>query len=184
MNRLVMKEYSQCRWHAVALGEIMLRFDPGEGRVRTTRNFRVWEGGGEYNVVRGLKKCFGLDTAVVTGIPENELGYLLQDCIFQGGVDTSHVKWLPYDGMGRSHRQGLNFVERGFGIRGALGVSDRAHTAASALDEGIIDWEKLFRKEGAVWFHCGGIFAALSESTPRLIIEAMKAAKSNGTIIN
>jgi 2-dehydro-3-deoxygluconokinase len=182
MSKLKIKNRSECTWDAAGLGEIMLRFDPNEGRIKTARQFTVWEGGGEYNVVRGLKKCFGLNTTVVTGIPENELGYLLQDFIFQGGVDTSHVKWFPYDGMGQLHRQALNFVERGFGIRGALGVSDRAYTAAAALKPGDIDWTALFSEEGARWFHCGGIYAALSDSTQEVILEAMKAAKENGTV--
>ncbi|TFG62530.1 MAG: sugar kinase [Spirochaetales bacterium] len=184
MAALTVKPEGQALWQAVALGEIMLRLDPGEGRIRTARHFQVWEGGGEYNVIRGLRKCFGLKTAVVTGIPENELGYLLEDFILQGGVDTSHVRWFPYDGIGRNHRQGLNFVERGFGIRGALGVSDRCYTAAAALGEGMIDWEAIFKREEARWFHCGGIFAALSATTPRAAIEAMKCAKAAGTVIS
>jgi len=148
MSQLNINAKDTCKWDAVALGEIMLRFDPGDSRVRTTRTFQVWEGGGEYNVVRGLKRCFGLDTAVVTAIPENDLGYLLLDFLYQGGVDTSHIKWFPYDGIGRNVRLGLNFTERGFGIRGALGVSDRAHSAASKLGKGDIDWKKIFSEEG------------------------------------
>jgi 2-dehydro-3-deoxygluconokinase len=175
---------SECRWDAVSLGEIMLRFDPGCGRVRTARSFTVWEGGGEYNVTRGLKRCFGLDTAVVTGIPDNDVGYLLQDFLMQGGVDISHVKWFPYDGIGRDVRVGLNFTERGFGARGAVGVSDRANSAASRLKRGDIDWKRIFSQEGARWFHCGGIYAALSETTPDVVLEAMEAARAAGTIIS
>jgi 2-dehydro-3-deoxygluconokinase len=175
---------NECRWDAVSLGEIMLRFDPGESRVRTTRSFTVWEGGGEYNVARGLKKCFGLDTSVVTAVPENDLGLLLLDFLYQGGVDTSHIRWYPYDGIGRNVRLGLNFTERGFGVRGALGVSDRANSAASQLKKGDIDWQKIFRDEGARWFHCGGIFAALSDTTPEVVLEAMEVARENGTIIS
>ncbi|TVR32408.1 MAG: sugar kinase [Spirochaetaceae bacterium] len=179
-----MRPEKECRWDAVSLGEIMLRLDPGEGRVRNTRSFRVWEGGGEYNVTRGLKRCFGLNTTVVTAIPENDLGYLLLDFLYQGGVDTSHIKWYPYDGIGRDVRLGLNFTERGFGIRGALGVSDRANSAASKLRKGDIDWKRIFEDEGARWFHCGGIFAALSDTTPEVLLEAMEAARSAGTIIS
>lgn len=175
---------SECKWDQVSLGEVMLRLDPGEGRIRTTREFRVWEGGGEYNVARGLKRCFGLDTALVTGIPENEVGYLLQDFLYQGGVDTSHVKWFPYDGIGRDVRVGLNFTERGFGVRGAIGVSDRANSAASKLKKGHINWKKLFEDEGVRWFHCGGIFAALSDTTPDVVLEAMEVARKAGTIIS
>jgi len=123
-----------------------------------------------------------MDTTVVTSIPENDVGYLLQDFIMQGGVDLSHVKWIPFDGIGRNVRVGLNFTERGFGVRGALGVSDRGNSAASQMKVGDIDWNRLFKEEGVRWFHCGGIFAGLSSTTPDLAIEAMKAAKANGTI--
>ncbi len=184
MESLQIKKQENCRWDAVALGEIMLRFDPGDSRIKSARSFKVWEGGGEYNVIRGLRKCFKLKTAVVTGIPENDLGYLLEDFICQGGVDYSYSRWFPYDGIGREYRQGLNFVEKGFGVRGAKGVSDRAHTAASVLKPGDIDWKKLFEEDGVRWFHTGGIFAALSESTAMLTIEAMKAARNAGTVIS
>ena len=111
----------------------MLRLDPGEGRVRAAREFKVWEGGGEYNVARGLRRCFGLKTAVCTAFADNDVGRLLEDFILQGGVDTELIKWVPYDGVGRSVRNGLNFTERGFGVRGAVGTPDRGHTAASQL---------------------------------------------------
>jgi 2-dehydro-3-deoxygluconokinase len=182
MEKLTIKPKSACRWDAAALGEIMIRLDPGDVRIKTARMFRVWEGGGEYNVIRGLKKCFGMDTTVVTAIPENDVGYLLQDLMMQGGVDLSHVKWVPFDGIGRNTRVGLNFTERGFGVRGALGVSDRANSAASQMKVGDVDWNKLVKEEGVRWFHCGGIFAALSATTPELVIEAMQAAKANGTV--
>jgi 2-dehydro-3-deoxygluconokinase len=181
---LELRDRSKTKWDCVSLGEIMLRLDPGEGRVRTARSFNVWEGGGEYNVTRALKRCFGLETAVVTAIPENDIGLLLQDFIYQGGVDQSHVKWVPYDGIGREVRLGLNFTERGYGVRAAKGVSDRGNSAASQLKKGDIDWEKIFAQEGARWFHCGGIYAGLSATTPEVILEAMDAARRNGTIIS
>lgn len=184
MAKLEIKDLSSCRYASVSLGEIMLRLDPGEGRVRTTRRFTAWEGGGEYNVARGLRKCFGLPTAVVTAFAENAVGRLVEDFIMQGGVDVSHIKWVPFDGIGRTVRNGLNFTERGFGIRGALGVSDRGLTAASQLKKGDIDWEYIFGELGSQWFHTGGIFAALSETTPGVIEEAMAAAKKHGTIIS
>ncbi|MEJ7713652.1 MAG: hypothetical protein WKF84_28335 [Pyrinomonadaceae bacterium] len=159
------KPKADCKWDLVSLGEVMLRLDPGEGRVSTTRTFQVWEGGGEYNVARGLKRCFGLETAVVTALADNPVGRLVQDLIYQGGVDQSHLKWVKYDGVGRTVRNGLNFTERGFGVRGALGCSDRGHTAISQLQLGDIDWELIFGREKARWFHTGGIFAALSETT-------------------
>jgi 2-dehydro-3-deoxygluconokinase len=163
---------------------VMLRLDPGDGRVSTTRNFRVWEGGGEYNVARGLRRCFGLETSIVTALVDNPIGRLVQDCINQGSVDQSHVKWVPYDGVGRIARNGLNFVERGFGLRAPIGCSDRGHTAVSQLKPGDIDWEQIFSHEGARWFHTGGIFAALSETTPLVAREAMQKAKECGTVIS
>jgi 2-dehydro-3-deoxygluconokinase len=162
----------------------MLRLDPGDGRIRTARQFRVWEGGGEYNVSRALRKCFGMKAAVVTALADNEVGRLVEDFILQGGVDVSHIKWVPYDGIGRTVRNGLNFTEKGFGIRGALGCSDRGNSAASQLGKGDIDWEKIFGREGSRWFHTGGIFAALSESTPAVLYEAMETAKKHGTLIS
>ena len=162
----------------------MLRFDPGEGRIRTARQFSVWEGGGEYNVGRGLRRCFGLRTAVCTAFAENEVGRLLEDFVLQGGVDTQFIKWFPYDGVGRTVRNGLNFTERGFGVRGAIGVSDRGHTAASQLKPGDFDWNSIFGKSGVRWFHTGGIFAALGANTPALALEAMQSAKQHGVIVS
>src|SRR5215813_6971422 len=178
------KSKQQCRWDIVSLGEVMLRLDPGEGRVHTTRPFQVWEGGGEYNVARGLKRCFGLDAAVVTALADNAVGRLVQDLIYQGGVDQSHLKLVKYDGVGRTVRNGLNFTERGFGVRAAAGCSDRGHTAVSQLKPGDIDWEQIFGTEGARWFHTGGIFCALSETTPAVALEAMQVARNYGTIIS
>jgi 2-dehydro-3-deoxygluconokinase len=175
---------SECRWDLVALGEVMLRFDPGDERIATTRSFRVWEGGGEYNVARGLRRCFGLRTAFVTALADNAVGRLIEDLILQGGVDASHVSWVPYDGIGRAVRNGLNFTERGFGVRGAVGCSDRGHTAVSQLRPGEIDWQAVFEREGARWFHCGGIFAGLSETTAEVAEEAMRSARAAGAVVS
>jgi 2-dehydro-3-deoxygluconokinase len=181
---LNVKSKDRCKYDSISLGEVMLRLDPGEGRIKTARRFRAWEGGGEYNVSRGLKKCFGMDAAVVTAFADNEVGRLVEDFIMQGGVDTSLIKWVPYDGIGRTVRNGLNFTERGFGVRGAVGVSDRANTAASQLKKGDIDWEYIFGTLGSRWFHTGGIFAALSETTPEVVLEAVQVAKKHGTIVS
>jgi 2-dehydro-3-deoxygluconokinase len=181
---LPLKAREACAFDQISLGEIMLRLDPGEGRIRTARSFSAWEGGGEYNVARGLRKCFGLKTAVVTAFVDNEVGHLIEDFIMQGGVCTDFIQWRPDDGIGRSVRNGLNFTERGFGIRGAVGVPDRGNTAASQLKPGDVDWDHLFGKLGARWFHTGGIFAALSETTAALTVEAVKAAKKHGTIVS
>ena len=181
---LEIKPREQCRWDAAALGEIMLRLDPGDGRIRTTRQFKVWEGGGEYNVVRGLRRCFGLRTTVVTAIVDNEIGRLLEDLMLQGGVDLSHVQWAPFDGIGRAARVGLNFTEKGYGVRPAVGCSDRAYSAASQLKPGDVDWKQLFEQEGVRWLHCGGIYAALSATAADLTIEAIQAARAAGTVVS
>src|SRR6187397_1533216 len=178
------KPASECRYDLVSLGEVMLRLDPGDSRVHTARSFRVWEGGGEYNVARGLRRCFGLRTALVSAFADNDVGRLLEDLILQGGVDISQVRWIPYDGVGREVRNGLNFTERGFGIRGAVGVSDRGHTAASQLRAGDVDWDGLFGGPGVRWLHTGGIFAGLSDTTPDVVIEALEAARRHGTVVS
>ena len=182
MKALNVKPAGSCLWDAASLGEIMLRLDPGDGRLHCARSFNVWEGGGEYNVVRGLRRCFGLKTTAVTAFADNPVGRLVEDFMLQGGVDVSHVKWVPFDGIGRTVRNGLNFVERGFGCRGARSCSDRGLTAVSRLKPGDIDWDGLFGREGVRWFHTGGIFAALSETTAEVAIEALKAAKKHGTV--
>jgi len=184
MAGLQIKDKASCQWDLVSLGEVMLRLDPGDRRIATTREFQLWEGGGEYNVARGLRRCFGLQTAIVTALADNPVGRLVEDLILQGGVSQRHLRWVPYDGVGRTVRNGLNFTERGFGLRAGVGCSDRGHTAISQLKPGEINWEPIFTKEGARWFHTGGIFCALSESTPLVAQEAMQAAKRAGTIIS
>lgn len=184
MPILNLKAAGSYRWDMLALGEIMLRLDPGETRVRVAREFKVWEGGGEYNVARGLRRCFGLKTAVATAFADNDVGRLLEDFVLQGGVATDYILWKPFDGVGRVTRNGLNFTERGFGARGAVGIPDRGNTAASQLKPGDFDWDVIFGKQGVRWLHTGGIFAALSESTAALVEEAVIAAKKYGTIVS
>lgn len=181
---LQLKEQGTYAYDMISLGEIMLRLDPGEGRIKSARSFRAWEGGGEYNVARGLRRCFGMKTAAVTALADNEVGRLVEDFMLQGGVDTSFIQWRPYDGIGRTVRNGLNFTERGYGIRGAVGVSDRGNTAASQLKAGDIDWEYIFGTLGVRWLHTGGIFAALSDTTADVVIEAVKTAKKYGTVVS
>lgn len=182
MSKLEIKSADACAYDQVSLGEVMLRLDPGEGRVRTTRQFQAWEGGGEYNVARGLRRCFGMRTAIVTALADNEVGRLVEDLMLQGGVDLTYLRWVPYDGIGRTVRNGLNFTERGFGMRGAVGCSDRGLTAASQLKAGDIDWQTIFGTRGARWFHTGGIFAALSDTTPDVVEEALSIAKQHGVV--
>ena len=181
---LEIKPADSCRWDAISLGEVMLRFDPDFGRVRTTRQFRVSEGGGEYNVSRALKKVFGMRTAIVTSLVDSEIGHLVEDLMMTGGVDLRYVKWVPHDGIGLSARVWYNFTVKGYGIRPALGTSDRAHTAVSQLEPGDIDWNQIFVEDGVRWLHTGGIFAALSESTAEVALEAVQAARAAGTIVS
>jgi 2-dehydro-3-deoxygluconokinase len=183
-SELRIRPAAECRYDLVALGEVMLRLDPGSSRIRVARTLQTWEGGGEYNVARGLRKCFGLRTSVVTALADNEVGRLIEDLICQGGVDTSLIRWVPYDGLGRRVRNGLNFTERGFGVRGAVGVSDRGHTAASQLRPDDVDWDHLFGVEGVRWLHSGGIFAALGERTADVAEAAMTSARRHGTVVS
>lgn len=181
---LARRDRSDCRWDLVSLGEVMLRLDPGEERIATTRSFRVWEGGGEYNVARGLRRCFGLRTGIVTALADNPVGRLVEDLVLQGGVEPAHLRWVPYDGVGREVRNGLNFTERGFGIRAAQGCSDRGHTAVSQLRPGDVDWDAILGAQGTRWLHCGGVFAALSETTAAVAREAMAAARRHGVVVS
>jgi 2-dehydro-3-deoxygluconokinase len=184
IDELKIRKSTECRWDLISLGEVMLRLDPGDTRIATARMFRAWEGGGEYNVARGLRRCFGLRTSVVTALVENPVGRLIEDLMLQGGVDLSHVHWVKDDGVGRCARNGINFTDRGFGIRAAQGCSDRANSAASQIRPGDLDWDRIFGNEGARWFHTGGIFCALSQTTPDVAIEAMRAARRHGVVIS
>ncbi len=181
---LKLRDAKDCKYDAVSLGEVMLRLDPGEGRIRTARSFRAWEGGGEYNVIRGLRRCFGMHTAVITAFADNEVGMLMEDFVLQGGVDTSLIKWMETDGIGRICRNGINFTERGYGIRGAVGCSDRANTAISKATPQDFDFEYIFGELGVRWLHTGGIYAALSEQSCETVLCAIKTAKKYGTVIS
>ena len=184
MSSLAVKPAESCRFDLLSLGEIMLRLDPGESRIRCAREFKVWEGGGEYNVARGLRRCFGLRTAVATALVDNDVGRLVEDLVLQGGVSSDFILWRPFDGAGRAARNGLNFTERGFGVRGASGIADRGHTAASQLKPGDFDWDHLFGELGVRWLHTGGIFAALSETTAAVALEAVQKARAHGTVVS
>lgn len=181
---LSLRQANECAWDLLSLGEVMLRFDPGEDRIATTRSFRVWEGGGEYNVARGLRRCFGERTSIVTALVDNPLGRLVADLILQGGVDQSHILWRDFDGIGHASRNGVYFLERGFGVRAGLGMMDRGNTAISQLKPGDVNWETIFGAEGVRWFHTGGIMAALSEGSTELVREAMVASKRHGTVVS
>jgi len=180
---LALRALKDCRWDLLSLGEVMLRFDPGEGRIVGARELRVWEGGGEYNVARGLRRCFGLRTSIATALVDNQVGRLIEDLILQGGVDTSHIQWVEFDGVGRAARNGIYFLERGFGVRGGVGMMDRGHTAISQLKPGELDWDSIFA-EGVRWFHTGGVMAALSADSTAVVREAMEAARRHGAVVS
>ncbi|MDN4479862.1 sugar kinase [Demequina muriae] len=180
---LAVRPAQECAYDVVSLGEVMLRLDPGQGRVRTARSFDAYEGGGEYNVARGLARVFGHRAAVVTSLVDNEVGRLVEGLIMAGGVDASWIRWRDFDGVGRAARNGLNFTERGFGVRGAVGVSDRGHTAASLLAADEVDWDALF-SSGVRWLHTGGIFAALSDTAADTVVAALEAARRHSVVVS
>ena len=184
MTAIRLKATDRCRWDCVSLGEVMLRLDPGDERIHTARSFRAWEGGGEYNVTRGLRRCFGMRTAVITAFAQNPIGQLLEDLILQGGVETSLIRWVPYDGIGRTVRNGLNFTERGFGVRSPVGCSDRGNTAIAHSQPDDFDWQHIFASSGSRWLHTGGIFAALSSSSALVARAAIQAARSSSTVVS
>ena len=180
---LTIKPKTECLYDLVSLGEVLLRFDPGDERVHTARSFRVWEGGGEYNVARNLAKCFGQRTSIVTALADNQIGRLVEDLIKQGGVDTSNIRWRETDGISRKTRNGMYFMERGFSLRSPTGCSDRGNTAVSQLKPGDVDWNRVFGR-GSRWFHTGGIFAGLSETTIDVAAEAMEIARALDTVVS
>ncbi len=184
MNSLNIKQKTDCLWDFVSLGEVLLRFDPIDERIHNARNFRVFDGGAEYNVARNLGKVFKQNTAIITALADNALGRLAEDFILQGGVDASEILWRTHDGKGENIRNGLYFIERGFGLRPAASCFDRANTAVSRLKAGDVDWRKIFVEKGARWFHTGGVFTGLSEITPDAAKEAMRFAKESGAIVS
>lgn len=181
---LDLADHGSRSYDAVALGEVMLRLDPGEGRIRTASTFTAWEGGGEYNVVRGLSTVFGMETSLLSSIVDNDIGELILSRIRSSGVGTSHIHHAPFDGIGRRARNALNFTERGFGMRGARGVSDRAHSPASQLTPDDFDLARLFEEEGTRWLHTGAIFAGLSDVAADTAFSVMDAARQSGAVVS
>ncbi len=185
---LRLRPATEVQWDLVSLGEVMLRFDPGEQRIARTRRFHVWEGGGEYNVARGLRRCFSERTAIVTALVDNPVGRLIEDLMLEGGLDLSLVRWMQHDGVGHEARNGIYFLERGFGLRAGLGMMDRGHTAISQLRAGQVDWDAVFGRVaghgGTRWFHTGGVLCALSADAPALALEAVTAARRHGVVVS
>lgn len=180
---LAAKPSTECDFDIAAMGEVMLRLDPGDRRIRTTRRFDAWDSGAEYNVARAFRRCFGLRGAFVGAFVDNEIGRLLEDFLLCSGLDLSYVRWVPFDGIGLASRNGLNFSERGFGVRGAVGCVDRANTAISQLKPSDIDLAGLFSR-GVRLFHTGGIMAGLSEQAAKTTGAVIKAAREHGTVVS
>lgn len=168
----------------ISLGEILLRFDPENERIHNARSFRVFDGGAEYNVARGLANVFRQKTAIITALADNSLGRLAEDFARQAGVDTTEILWRFHDGIGLNSRNGLYFIERGFGLRPPDSCFDRGNTAVSQLKTGDIDWRRIFDNKNVRWFHTGGVFTGLSETAPQVALEAVKIAKDNGAIVS
>jgi len=184
MDKLDIAAAGPHRYDCMALGEVMLRLDPGEQRSRRSRQFQAWEGGGEYNVVQGLSSCFNQRSAIITALVDNDIGQLIASLIRSSGVDDRYIQWCDFDGVGQQSRNGLYFMERGFGERGAKATMDRGHTAIAAMQPQDIDWEALFQQAQPRWFHVGGVMAGLAPQSPQVVVAAMRAAKAAGAVVS
>jgi 2-dehydro-3-deoxygluconokinase len=181
---LKIKPASEAQFDVLSLGECMVRLSPpGHQRIELTPYFEAYAGGGEYNVTYALAR-YGLRTGWVSRLVDNPLGHFIRNHARASGMDISEVIWVPYDGVGRSDRIGLNFTEVGIGVRASVTLYDRGHTAVSHMKPGDVDWRRIFGQRGVRWFHTGGIFAALSDSCVEVAYEAMKAAHESGTIVS
>lgn len=168
----------------LALGEVMLRLDPGAGRIRDATGFVPYVGGGEFNISHALSASFGMRTGIVTALAGNEVGELVRGLIRRSGVSDAHIRMMDDGGTGVLARNAINFTERGFGVRPALGVSDRAFSAAARMTPGSVDWSRTFDETAPRWFHTGGVFATLSRGSAELALEAVTAAKSRGVRVS
>ena len=170
-----------CTLDFLALGALVHRLDPGVVPFRKARSFDVHVSGGEYNVAANLSDCFGLRTGVATAMVRYGIGDLVQARVREVGV-TPFYKWFDHDGV-RGPNLATVFSDRGHGVRGPVVFYNRANEAAAQLRPSDFDWKQLLAG-GVRWFHSGGIFAALSETTPELIIEGMQAAKAQGAVVS
>ena len=175
---------SDCEFDLLALGECMIRLSPpGHQRIELTPVFEAYAGGGEYNVAYALAR-YGMRTGWISRLVDNPLGHFVRNHAQTSGMDISEVIWVPYDGVGRADRIGLNFTEVGIGVRASVTLYDRGHTAVSHMKPGEVDWKRIFHARRVRWFHTGGIFTALSDSCAEVALEAMKAAHEAGTIVS
>src|ERR671935_1326430 len=170
-----------CALDFLALGALVHRLDPGVVPFRKARSFDVHVSGGEYNVAAGLSDCFGLRTGVATAMVNYGIGELVQARVRETGV-TPFYKWFEHDGV-RGPNIATVYSDRGHGVRGPVVFYNRANEAGALLKPGDFDWPTILAG-GVRWFHSGGIFAALSETTSELIVEGMRAAKAAGAVIS
>jgi 2-dehydro-3-deoxygluconokinase len=181
---LKIQSEQECNYDLLALGECMLRLSPpGHQRIELTPVFEAYAGGGEYNVAYALSR-YGLRAGWISRLVDNPIGHFIRNHAQTSGMDTSEVAWVPYDGVGRTDRIGINFTEIGIGVRASTSIYDRGNTAVSHMKPGDIDWKKIFSKKKARWFHTGGIFTALSDGCAGVVLEAMKAAHETGTVVS
>lgn len=181
---LKIQSASECEFDLLALGECMIRLSPpGHQRIELTPVFEAYAGGGEYNVAYALAR-YGMRTGWISRLVDNPLGHFIRNHARASGMDLSEVVWLPYDGVGRADRIGLNFTEVGIGVRASVTLYDRGHTAIAHMKSGDVNWKRIFRERRARWFHTGGICTALSDSCADVVLEAMTAAHDAGTIVS
>jgi 2-dehydro-3-deoxygluconokinase len=178
------RDAKDCKHDLVSLGECMIRLSPpGYGRIEFAPVLEVWVGGGEYNVAYALARL-GLRTGWVGGLNSSPMGAVIRNHARSAGMDVGHVVERKWDGVGKRDRIGLNFTEVGTSKRGSATLYDRGHTATAGMQPGNVNWHKLFKEEGVRWLHTGGIFAALSDGTRKVVAEAVRAAHDAGTIVS
>jgi 2-dehydro-3-deoxygluconokinase len=168
-----------CELDLLSLGAVVHRVDPGVIPFRKARSFEVHVSGGEYNVAANLSDCFGLKTGIATAMVKYGIGELVQNRVKETGV-TPFYKWFEHDGV-RGPNIATVYSDRGQGVRPPVVFYNRSNEAGSLLKPGDFNWQSIFSK-GVRWFHSGGIFSALSETTSELILEAMQTAKKTGAI--
>src|SRR5258707_1620645 len=164
-----------------ALGALIHRLDPGIVPFRKASSCSVHVSGGEFNCTANLADCFGMRTAIATAMVEYPIGELIAGQVRAMGV-APFYKMFAHDGV-RGPNMAAVYSDRGFGVRGPIVFYNRANEAAAQLKPGDFDWKAIFRA-GVRWFHSGGIFASLSETTAELMIEAMQAAKASGAVVS
>jgi 2-dehydro-3-deoxygluconokinase len=181
---LTIKPADKAQFDLLALGECMIRLSPpGHQRIELSPVLEIYAGGGEYNVAYALSR-YGMRTGWISRLVDNPLGQFIKNHARTSGMDVSEVVWVPYDGVGRADRIGLNFTEVGIGVRASVTMYDRGNTAVAHMKAGDVDWKRIFGSRGVRWFHSGGIFTALSDTCAEVALESMKAAHDSGTIVS